>query len=230
VIAHVLLLHGCGGSVRATFARTGWIAALAASGRRAIAPDLPGHGPHASMDPKDYADLAGSVERELPAGALDAVGFSLGAKLILEMALRQPGRFRKVVLGGVGDNVFGPEVIAPVAAEALESPGSAAASHPAVAAMLQRWEPDLNDARAVAAVLRRPPNPQFTPERLSQLAIPVLIVNGSEDPVGKMGGQLVRSLRNVRCESLPGVDHFGLPGDPAFQRLALDFLTLKETT
>lgn len=220
----VLLLHGCGGSVRSTFARTGWIAAIGASGRRAIAPDLPGHGPHASRDPQDYADLAGNVERGLPAAALDAVGFSLGAKILLELALRKPGRFRKVVLGGIGDNVFAPEVFAPLAADALESPGSAAAAHSAVAPMLLRWEPDLNDARAVAAVLRRPPNPQFTPERLSQLAIPLLIVNGSEDPVGKLGDQLVRSMHNVRCESVPGVDHFGLPGDPAFQRLALDFL------
>jgi len=224
VTADVLLLHGCGGSVRSTFARTGWIVAIGALGRRAIAPDLPGHGAHASVDPQDYADLAGSIERGLPAGTLDAVGFSLGAKLVLELALRQPGRFRRVVLGGIGDNVFAPEVFAPVAAEALESPGSAAALHPAVAPMLQLWEPDLNDARAVAAVLRRPPNPRFSPERLSQLSIPVLIVNGSEDPVGKMGDQLARSLQNVRCESVPGVDHFGLPGDATFQRLALDFL------
>lgn len=223
--ADVLLLHGCGGSVRSTFGRTGWIEAIGALGRRVIAPDLPGHGAHASLDPQDYADLAGSVERGLPAGPMDAIGFSLGAKLVLELALRLPGRFRRVVLGGVGDNVFGPEVFAPVAAEALEFPGSAAATHPAVAPMLRCWEPDLNDARAVAAVLRRPPNPRFTPERIAQLSIPVLIVNGSEDPVGKMGDQLVRSLRDVRSESLPGIDHFGLPGDAEFRRLALDFLT-----
>lgn len=220
----VLLLHGCGGSVRSTFEGTGWLTSLAAAGRRAIAPDLPGHGPNASRDPEVYADLAGLLEAGLPAGPMDAVGFSLGAKLLLELALRHPGRFGKLVLGGIGDNAFGPEVFAPAAAEALESPGSSAATHPAVAAMLNRFEPDLNDPRAVAAVLRRPPNPRFTPQRLSQLEIPVLVVNGSEDPVGKLGGLLVGSLREVRSEVVPGVDHFGLPGAAAFQWLALEFL------
>jgi pimeloyl-ACP methyl ester carboxylesterase len=224
----VLLLHGCGGSVRATFGRTGWFEAIAAQGRRALAPDLPGHGPNASHDPASYADLAGLVAKGLPEGPIDAVGFSLGAKLVLELALRHPALFRRLVLGGIGDNVFAPEVFAPAAAEALESPGSAAAAHPAVRPMLQRFEPELNDARAIAAVLRRPPNPRFTGGRIATLGIPVLIVNGAEDPVGQMGNQLVSSLRNVRIQVLPGVDHFGLPGEAAFRRLALEFLAAEE--
>ena len=224
----VLLLHGCGGSVRSTFARTGWIAAIGAAGRCAIAPDLPGHGAHASTDPQDYADLAGSVERGLPAGTLDAVGFSLGAKIVLELALRQPERFHKWCSEASATMCSVPKSSHPWPPRRWK-PQVRAAAHPAVAPMLQRWEPDLNDARAVAAVLRRPPNPQFSPERLSQLSIPVLIVNGSEDPVGKKGDRLARSLRHMRCETVPGVDHFGLPGDAAFQRLALDFLRLKET-
>lgn len=221
----IVLLHGAGGSVRATFANTGWLAAIEATGRRAIAPDLPGHGPRTlSHDPLNYDDLAGTVAQSIPDGPYDAVGFSLGSKLLLELALREPGRIRRMALGGVGDNVFAPEVIAPIAAAGLESPDSDAAKHPAVLAMLRHWEPDLNDALAVAALLRRPPNPIFTPERLRTLSTPTLLVNGANDPVGSMGNVLASTVRGLRSETLAGVDHFGLTAQPAFRRLALEFL------
>lgn len=221
----VVLLHGCSGSVRAAFEMPGWIEAFTRTGRAVVAPDLPGHGWRTvSHDPADYADLAGEVASQLPPGSFDAVGFSLGAKLVLELALRDPARWRRLVLGAVGDNVFAPEVVAPIAAEALESPQSAAANHPAVRVMLQHWDPSLNDARAVAAVLRRPPNPVFTPERLRALAVPVLVVNGGQDPVGQQAQQLHASLRNAQFLTLCGVDHFGLPAHPDFLRAALAFL------
>lgn len=226
--APIVLLHGCAGSARATFDSTGWLAAISTSGRQAIAPDLPGHGRgDVSHDPAYYADLAGLVARALPDGAFDAVGFSLGGKLALELALRYPGRVRRLVLGGVGDNVFAPESIAAAAAKALEDPASASAEHPAVRAMLRHWEPDLNDALAVAAVLRRPPNPVFTRERLQALTAPVLIVNGADDLVGQRSEALLSSLANVRRETLPDVDHFNLPRQPAFRRLALAFLGME---
>jgi len=224
----VVLLHGCGGSTRATFALTGWLAAIAAVGHRVVAPDLPGHGRRrVSHQPTDYSDLAGMVAQSLPDGPFDAVGFSLGSKLLLELALRQPGRIRRMVLGGIGDNVFAPEVIAPIAADGLEFPRSDAAKHPAVKAMLRHWEPDLNDALAVAAVLRRPANPVFTPDRVRKLMTPVLIVNGAKDPVGRLGNVLETCLPGLRIETLPAVDHFGLPAQPAFRRLAFDFLGME---
>ena len=220
----VVLLHGCGGSRRATFERTGWIEAFAAVGRSAIALDLPGHAdPAASRDPVSYADLAGLMATILPAGPFDAVGFSLGAKVLLELCIREPGRIGGLVLGGVGDNVFAPELVAEAAARALES-GPTSDTPDAVKAFLQTWDAGWNDALAVAAVLRRPPNPTFTPERLRQIVSPVLIVNGSEDPVTPLGDRLLASLVDARRVMLPGVDHFGLPEQLDFMRHAIAFL------
>lgn len=220
----IVLLHGCGGSSKSTFAATGCLDALGAAGRTWIVVDLPGHGKGSvSHDPASYADLAGLIERDLPPGPLDAIGFSLGSKLLLELAIRHPQRFGRIVLGGVGDNVFAPERIAEAAARALEF-GPTSETPPPVMAFMQTWEPEQNDALAVAAVLRRPANPTFTPERLQQIASPVLIVNGAADPITQLGDQLVASLADVQSVRLPGADHFGLTRQPAFIRHAIDFL------
>lgn len=220
----LLLLHGCGGTARATFVATGWVAALQARGREVWVPDLPGHGlRQPSHRPQDYADLAGDLLRDLPSGPFAAVGYSLGAKLVLELAARCPGRITRAVLGGLGDNLFGSETVAPVVATALES-GTGAATPPAVLAFLREWDPVSNDRLAIAAVLRRPANPVFTPERLRGLRLPLLIVNGAQDPVAASCGTLAAALPQARVELLAGVAHFELPRDERFRQLAMAFL------
>ena len=220
----IVLLHGCGGSAASTFVATGWLEAIEGCGRRAMAPDLPGHGSReASRDPADYRDLAGLLLPRLPAGPFDGIGFSLGAKLLLELALRIPRRVARLVLGGIGDNVFAAEQVAGAAAHALEA-GPGPDTPTAVRAFLETWEPERNDALAVAAVLRRPANPVFTPERLRKLDCPVLIVNGELDPVARAGTRLASSLPGSRTVVISGAGHFDLPRQEKFIREALDFL------
>jgi len=226
----VVLLHGCGGSAVEAFVESGWVGSLATAGREACVLDLPGHGgAGCSHRPQDYADLAGSLAGLLPPGHFDIVGFSLGAKLALELLLRLPGRVGRAVLGGLGDNAFAPERVAPAVASLLEE-GPTADTPPPVLAFLREWNPSRNDALAVAAVLRRPANPVFTPERLRHIAVPLLLVNGAEDPLGKQSDALVAALPGLRVLTLPGTAHFDLPRDPRFQRHAIDFLCTPRTT
>ena len=159
-----------------------------------------------------------------PRVAFDAVGFSLGAKILLDLALRSPRRIERLVLGGVGDNVFAPEAVAESVALVLErgpdepirrqpcgpscGPGSQTETMP------WQWR------RCCGASPTR-----FSPRSASgELAHPVLIVNGADDPVSTLGVRLVSTLPHVDYVELPGVDHFGLPGQPAFIRRALEFL------
>src|SRR5690606_18912138 len=94
-----------------------------------------------SHDPVAYADLGGTLQAGLPP-TFDLVGFSLGAKLALDIAVRFPARVRRMVLGGIGDNAFAPETIGDAAARALEH-GPDDATPPAVQAFLATWDPAL---------------------------------------------------------------------------------------
>jgi pimeloyl-ACP methyl ester carboxylesterase len=84
----LLLVHGLGGTWRS------WSPILPglSEAREVIAVDLPGHGgTPAAPDSGTFAGLAGSVERfilEQGLQGVDAVGSSLGARIVLEMARR----------------------------------------------------------------------------------------------------------------------------------------------
>lgn len=219
----VVLLHGCGGSPEQAFGQTGWVEAFRAAGRQVCAVRLPGHGRESpSHDPAAYADMALSALTDLPPGACDVVGFSLGAKLALDIAVRWPGRVRRMVLGGIGDNAFAPETVGEAAAAALEH-GAGPDTPPGVRAFLCTWDPALNDPLAVAAVLRRPANPVLDEGRVQAIAAPVLVVNGADDFVMKLGSQLFAAL-GATPHVLPGVGHFDLTAQTEFRDIAVRFL------
>ena len=106
----LILLHGFGSSFDHNWRQTGWVDILADFGVAVPAIDLPGHGSSsASTDPADYSDIDREVRRALPAdGLIAGVGFSAGAELLLRLAAAEPARFDRIVLLGLGDNVFEP--------------------------------------------------------------------------------------------------------------------------
>ena len=103
----VLLLHGFTGSVDSTWIPTGIVDLLSDAGREVIAWDLPGHGSADKYhDPKLYADMEEGLVARLPEGEVDGVGFSMGARTLLCMAAIAPEKFGKLVVAGVGRNLF----------------------------------------------------------------------------------------------------------------------------
>lgn len=219
----VVLLHGCGGSPEQAFVQTGWIDAFEATRRRVLALRLPGHGTEGpSHDPADYRDLTAALLSRLPDEQIDIVGFSLGAKITLDLAVRFPQRLRRIVLGGVGDNAFAPETIGDAAAHALEH-GPDDSTPPPVLTFLETWDPALNDPLAIAAVLRRPANPVLSEAAIAGITAPVLLINGADDFVVSMGNRLTTAL-GVQQVLLPETGHFDLTAHPRFRAMALEFL------
>ncbi|MGI8794906.1 MAG: alpha/beta fold hydrolase [Acidimicrobiales bacterium] len=218
----VLLVHGFASSFDRNWRQPGWADLLADAGREVIGIDLLGHGeadkPH---DPAAYADLEGDVAAALPSeGTIDAIGFSLGARVLLTVAATHPDRFARIVLGGLGANLFAqgdPEAVA-VAIESGATP-----EDPGIARLFAQFALGSgNDPKALAACLRRTA-PPVTKAQLAAITCRVLVVLGDKDFAGPPE-PLVEALPNATLHVLPGVDHFAAPRDFGFIDAALGFL------
>ena len=205
----VVLVHGLATSSARTWGENGWLDLLADAGRQTVPIDILGHGtaerPH---DPAAYADLEGYIAGRLPDGPVDAVGFSLGARLLLGVAVDEPGRFRRIVTLGVGRNLFeqsGSDAIL----RAVEAGGDP--TNP-VAGYFARLAAHRDaDREAIAACLRAPLR-LLTAEECAKITVPVLVVIGGRDFAGP-GEPLVDALPDARLVVLPGADHFSTPKD-----------------
>ncbi|MDQ1373376.1 MAG: hypothetical protein QOJ09_714 [Actinomycetota bacterium] len=216
----VVLVHGFASSFHRNWREPGWVDLLEEGGRPVIAVDLLGHGdapkPH---DPQAYADLESGVDAVLPDGPVDGLGFSLGARVLLTLACRTPGRFGRIVVGGVGENLFRDDKTDAVA-RAME--GGPLPDHPEAQAFARFAQGSGNDAAALAAVLRRPA-PPLTPDMLAAVTCPVLVVLGDRDFAGPPN-PLVDALPNATLVTLKNVDHLATPTDFGFIDATLEFL------
>jgi 2-succinyl-6-hydroxy-2,4-cyclohexadiene-1-carboxylate synthase len=247
-----LLLHGFTGSA-ATWAELAgrWI-----TGHRLIVPDLLGHGrSDAPRDPARYAlerqaeDLAELLD-SLGACPADVAGYSMGARLALQLALGHPRSVHSLVLespsAGIADagERARRRATDERLARQLEEDG--------LAAFVDAWEAQalfdsharlLPDARArlraerlghdpggLAASLRGAGQGAMTPlrDRLRDIACPVLVVAGELDPSGLERAEAVAgAIPRGRLEVVAGAGHtphLEQPDD--FFRLASQHLAL----
>jgi pimeloyl-ACP methyl ester carboxylesterase len=207
--APVVLVHGFATSSARTWGENGWLDLLADAGREPVPIDILGHGtadkPH---DPAAYADLEGYVAARLPDGPVDAIGFSMGARLLLGVAGAEPHRFRRIVTLGVGRNLFetsGSDVVI----RALEAGGEP--DNPVAAYFARLADHPDADREALVACLRAPLR-LLTTETCAKVAVPVLVVIGDRDFAGP-GDPLVDALPDARLTVLRGADHFSIPKD-----------------
>lgn len=219
----VVLAHGWGGSYDGTWRGSRLESELVAAGRTVVAVDLPGHGlGPSSHDPADYADIAEQLWARLPQdGPLDAVGYSLGGKLLLRLAAEHPRRFRRLAILGVGQNAFVPEN-GELIATAL-SHGTPDSAPEGLRTLLEEVRSSGNDPHALAAVIRRPPRVLDLPA-LAGIEAEVLLVVGEDDDVAGAPDALAGGLPHNRLLRLPGLGHSATPTARAAQQAAAAFL------
>jgi pimeloyl-ACP methyl ester carboxylesterase len=219
----ILLLHGFSSSSEASWARNGWLDILGDTDRTVIAPDLMGHGdaekPH---DPAAYADMEGRVHGLVgDVGAVDVIGFSMGARMALCIEVAHPGTFGRIVAGGVGANLFVAERNPSGMADALEGKGEAL--DPLGRAFVTVAHQPPNDPLALAACIRRPLPPLGAAE-LATIRCPVLVVVGDQDTIAMPPDQLLAALPDARLATVKGADHLGTMKGFGFLEAALGFL------
>ncbi|MEM7142040.1 MAG: alpha/beta fold hydrolase [Actinomycetota bacterium] len=206
----VVLLHGFATSTERTWREPGWFDLLKDARRRAFGIDLLGHGDaDKPTDPAAYDDLVGPVMEQFPESPADIVGYSLGARTALQIAMRHPERVNRLVLAAVGRNL-----VAADEQRGLED-------HTAT-----RFESLIatagNDADALRACMSRE-RPRFTDDELASVAAPCLIIIGGDDFAGPPE-PLAERLPECEVKVLPGIDHFGLPKQFGFIDAALEFI------
>lgn len=221
----IVLVHGWGGSFTTTWERPGFTALLADADREVIGIDLLGHGsapkPH---DPEAYADLTERVRDAIDHvdGPVDAVGFSLGALTLLRTATVEPERFRRLVVAGIGRNVFEhDEEATRRILEAIAADGHVEDNRARLFAQYAH-QPG-NDPAALAAVMRRPRADPLTPAELARVTCPVLVAIGELDFAGP-ADPLMEALPNAQLVTLRRTDHFATPESFDFIDATLEFL------
>lgn len=205
----LVLLHGFASSFEHGWRESGWVDILSDFECEVPEIDLPGHGSSTCpTDPQDYAEVESEVLGLLPPTVRNAVGFSAGGDLLLRIAIANPGRFERIAVLGVGDNVFedaDPSTIV----DALEGDDE---PEDVQARLFRRLAQSTgNDAKALSAFIRRP-RPPLREEDLATLTCPVLVVLGDRDMVGP-ADRLVAALPSASLVTLAGVDHFSTPSD-----------------
>lgn len=219
----VLLVHGFASSFEHNWRYPGWADLLAEESREVIGVDLPGHGTGPRFaDPAAYADVEEHVRAALADhDEVDAIGFSMGARIVLALAAREPARFRRIVAMGVGANLFRRDDDPEALARALES-------GPDPEDVLGRLFRGMarsagNDDLAALAAFARRPRPPLEADDLARIACPVRVVIGDEDFAGP-GDPLVEALPDAELVVVEGVDHFRAPQDFHAMSAALDFV------
>ncbi|HJP16560.1 MAG TPA: alpha/beta fold hydrolase [Acidimicrobiales bacterium] len=218
----IVLVHGLGTSAETTWYNNGWVDLIQDAGREVHALDLLGHGNAPKpTDPEEYREVTRHLLDGFPEVPVDIVAFSHGARLVLEIAIKNPERFHRIVLAGIGENLFREEPERRTAIfEAIESGQS---NDPEL-----RYFADLpnlpgGSRSALTAFMRRPGTPKITEELLANVTCPVLVVLGDNDFAGP-AGPLVSALPDSIFVELKGVDHFATPKDFGFIDAALTFL------
>lgn len=226
----ILCVHGFGSSTRDNWVNTGWVRELLRAGFRVVAMDQRGHG--ASEKPymaADYtmATLVGDVLTVLDTYLLDAVsylGYSLGGRVGWELAVEDPLRIDRAVLGGIPDG-------RPLArlqvdqARAFLDHGTEVTDAATQRYMGLAQRVAGNDLRALVAIAEGMRFGSDDPDPASPPQQPVLFATGEEDPILEQSRRLAGFAPKGTFFEIPHRHHVNAPGARAFRDAGTAFLT-----
>ncbi len=225
--APLVVVHGFASDYRLNWVGTRWQEALTTAGFRVFGLDCRGHGQ--SDKPHDSAAYAiGIMGRDvtrlldhLEVPSAGYLGYSMGARIGLQVVMDSPDRVRRAVLGGIGASGSIRNADAIAAAFLTGEPGD----NP-IAQSFYRFASarPSNDLKALAACIKGL-QPDWNPARLSAIQTPVLVVVGDRDELAPDAPELVELMPSSRLVTVQGRDHMGAVPAREFKQAAIDFLS-----
>ncbi len=245
----LLLLHGFTGR------GTSWADHAPALARRfrLVTVDLPGHGRSPAGEParmsvEAAADDLAAILRRLDAVPAHVLGYSLGARIALRLAVAHPGAVDRLVLESPSAGIADPDERA--ARRASDEALAARIEHDGIGDFVTAWErspvfathavakPALvarqrairlaGSPAGLAASLRGAGQGAMEPlhDRIVDITAPTLIIGGRLDAVGRPRAEAVAGrIPGARLELLRGVGHTPhLEAPAAFRRIVTEFL------
>lgn len=223
----LIAVHGFASDYKLNWVGSRWQETMTNAGFQVIGLDIRGHGlSHKPHDEAAYAiaTMAGDVVRLLDHLDIESaayLGYSMGSRIGLEVVLSYPQRVTRAVLGGIGT------------AGAIESASAIAhafligdPTDDPTARTFYKFASarPTNDLEALAACITGL-KPDASPERLSAITTPILIVVGDHDEVARGAPELVELIPTARLVTIPGRDHMSAVTARDFKQAALEFLT-----
>ena len=146
----------------------------------------------------------------------------MGSHVALTAALLDSGRVDHLVMGGVGARIFEPARDPDAMAQAMEAPTPDGIADPMLRSFRHFADEQKEDRLALAACSRGPRTP-FTPDSLSTIRRPTLVVAGLRDQLAGPPQGLADAIPGAKAVTVPGCDHFSLVSHGLFKASVFDF-------
>ena len=194
-----------------------------------LAMDHRGHGdsdkPHdaESYVPEKMADDAAAFLDHLGINSAHIMGYSMGARISAFLALRNPGKVRSLIFGGLGlGMVEGVGDWDPIA-DALLAKSLDDVTHEQGRTFRAFADQTKSDRFALAACIQAS-RKLLTQTQMAAIDVPTLIGVGTKDDIAGSAEGLAELMPNANAFEIERRDHMLAVGDASFKKRALAFL------
>ena len=223
----ISLVHGYCSDYQLNWVGSRWQQALTEAGFLILGLDCRGHGhsekPHdpAAYDRRLMARDVLNLLDHLDIAQADYLGYSMGARIGLQVCLEHGDRIGRAVLGGMGMWGGGPDRSHLIAArmrgdESVTDPGALMFYE------FARARP-INDLEALACCILGP-HERIDQDQLHSIQVPIAVIAGDEDPIARDAPKLAAALGDGRYIPIPGRNHMNAVPARQFKEAAVAFL------
>jgi len=225
----ILLIHGFASTHAINWVNPRWVDTLTTAGRRVVAFNNRGHGasekPHApeayhsSTMARDALNLLDFLD--IP--RVDAMGYSMGARIAAFLTLENSGRVRSLILGGLGAHLVEGVGLPLGIARAMEAPALDDLTDP-IERMFRKFADQNHADRVALAACIRGSRQTLSRDEVARIDCPTLVASGTADTIAGNAHALAAMLPHGETLDIPGRDHNLAVGDKVFKAGALAFL------